>query len=44
MDTGLCSYLSKYPNSETLEIGALSGAIFETFVVSEIIKKLQVID
>lgn len=38
MDTGLCSYLAKYPNSETLEVGALSGAIFETFVVSEIIK------
>ena len=40
MDTGLCSYLAKYPNPETLEIGALSGAIFETFVVSEIIKNL----
>ena len=38
MDTGLCSYLAKYPNPETLEIGALSGAIFETFVISEIIK------
>ena len=40
MDTGLCSYLAKYPNPETLEIGALSGAIFETFVVSEIIKNV----
>ena len=40
MDTGLCSYLAKYPNSETLEVGALGGAIFETFVVSEIIKNL----
>lgn len=40
MDTGLCSYLAKYPNPETLEIGALSGAIFETFVVSEIIKNM----
>ena len=40
MDTGLCSYLVKYPNPETLEIGALSGAIFETFVVSEIIKNI----
>jgi len=38
MDTGLCSYLAKYPNPETLEVGALSGAIFETYVVSEIIK------
>lgn len=40
MDTGLCSYLAKYPNPETLEIGALSEAIFETFVVSEIIKNI----
>ena len=40
MDTGLCSYLAKYPNPQTLEIGALSGAIFETFVVSEIIKNI----
>lgn len=40
MDTGLCSYLAKYPNSETLEVGALSGAIFETFVISEIIKNI----
>lgn len=38
MDTGLCSYLAKYPNAETLEVGALSGGIFETYVVSEIIK------
>ena len=40
MDTGLCSYLAKYPNPETLEIGALFGVIFETFVVSEIIKNI----
>ncbi|MDY2575677.1 MAG: ATP-binding protein [Bacilli bacterium] len=40
MDTGLCSYLAKYPNQETLEVGALAGAIFETFVVSEIIKNM----
>lgn len=40
MDTGLCSYLAKYPTPQTLEVGALSGAIFETFVVSEIIKNL----
>ena len=38
MDTGLCSYLAKYPNFETLEVGILSGAIFETYVISEIIK------
>lgn len=40
MDTGLCCYLAKYPTPDTLEVGALSGAIFETFVVSEIIKNL----
>lgn len=40
MDTGLASYLAKYPTAETLENGALSGAIFETFVVSEIVKNL----
>ena len=38
MDTGLCSYLCKWPNAEMLEQCAMSGAFFETFVVSEIIK------
>jgi predicted AAA+ superfamily ATPase len=38
MDTGFVSYLTKYPNSDTLEVSNLGGAIFETFVVSEIIK------
>lgn len=38
MDTGLASYLCRWPNSETLENGAASGAFFETYVVSEIIK------
>lgn len=38
MDTGLCTYLAKYPNPEILEVSALSGAIFETYVVSEIVK------
>lgn len=41
MDTGLCSYLAKWPNYETLEVGAMSGSIFETYVVSEIIKNLS---
>lgn len=41
MDTGLCSYLAKYQSVETLEFGALSGAIFETYVVSEIIKNFS---
>lgn len=38
MDTGLACYLTKYPNAEVLEASAYSGHIFETFVISEIIK------
>jgi predicted AAA+ superfamily ATPase len=37
-DTGLCAYLCAWTSSETLSIGAMSGAILETYVVSEIIK------
>ena len=37
-DTGLCSYLTNWDNPQVLESGAMSGAIFETFVISEIIK------
>jgi hypothetical protein len=37
-DTGLVSYLCKWQSPETLLVGAQSGAILETFVVSEIIK------
>lgn len=38
MDTGLCAYLTRWTSSESLEISAMSGAFFETFVVSEIVK------
>lgn len=38
MDTGLCAYLCRWPNAQMLEECAMSGAFFETFVVSEIIK------
>ena len=38
MDTGLCSYLCKWPNARMLMDCAMSGAFFETYVVSEIIK------
>lgn len=38
MDTGLASYLTKFPTSETLEISYYAGAIFETYVVTEIVK------
>jgi len=37
-DTGLACYLTKWNTPETLLCGAFSGAIFETYVVSEIIK------
>jgi predicted AAA+ superfamily ATPase len=39
MDTGLAAYLCRWPNSETLEAGPMSGAFFETRVVTEIIKE-----
>ena len=38
MDTGLCAYLCKWPNAEMLENGAMGGAFFETYVVSELVK------
>ena len=38
LDTGLCTYLTRWTNSETLEVSAMSGAFFETYVVSEIVK------
>lgn len=37
-DTGLAAYLTRWLTSETLATGAMSGAFFETFVVSEILK------
>ena len=38
MDTGLACYLTGYIDSITLEKSAYNGAIFETFVITEIIK------
>ena len=37
-DTGLASYLTRWLTADTLAFGAMSGAMFETFVVSEILK------
>ena len=37
-DTGLCSYLTRWLTAETLKNGAMAGAMFETFVVNEILK------
>jgi predicted AAA+ superfamily ATPase len=41
MDTGLCAYLTKWNSPQSLEAGNMSGSIFETYVVSEIIKSYQ---
>lgn len=38
LDTGLAAYLLKWGNAEALEKGAMSGAIFESYVFSEIYK------
>lgn len=38
MDTGLAAYLCRWPTAETLENGAMDGAFFETYVVTEIVK------
>ena len=37
-DTGLCAYLCGWTSAETLSVGAMNGAIFESYIVSEIIK------
>ena len=37
-DTGLVSYLTRWSSAETLANGAMSGAIFENYAVSEIAK------
>lgn len=38
LDTGLASYLTEWSSPETLEAGAMSGAILETWVVIEVLK------
>ena len=37
-DTGLAAYLTRWLTPEALAYGAMSGAMFETFVISEILK------
>ena len=37
-DTGLAAYLTRWLTPETLANGAMSGAFFETFVITEILK------
>ncbi len=38
MDTGLCAYLTRWSSAKTLEASMMSGAVFETYAVSEIVK------
>lgn len=40
-DTGLVCYLTRWLTPETLAYGAMSGHVFETFVVSEILKSFS---
>ncbi|MBN1931338.1 MAG: ATP-binding protein [Desulfobacterales bacterium] len=41
LDTGLCAYLTEWSSPETLEAGAMTGAILETWIVIEILKSYQ---
>ena len=38
LDTGLCAYLTGWSSPETLEAGAMSGAILETWILTELLK------
>ena len=38
LDTGLAAYLTRWPDAAALEAGAMSGALLETWTVSEILK------
>ena len=38
LDTGLAAYLTRWNTVEVMKSGAMAGAFFETFVLSEIIK------
>ena len=38
LDTGLCCHLTRWPDPASLETGAMSGAILETYLFTEILK------
>ncbi len=40
-DTGLACYLTRWLTAENLAYGAMSGPLFETFIVSEILKSFS---
>ena len=37
LDTGLCAYLTEWSSPETLAAGAMSGALLETYVFTEVL-------
>ncbi|MDR2891903.1 MAG: ATP-binding protein [Deltaproteobacteria bacterium] len=41
LDTGLAAYLTEWSSPETLESGAMSGAILETWILGELLKSWQ---
>ena len=41
LDTGLAAYLTEWSSPETLEAGAMSGAILETWILGELLKSWQ---
>ncbi len=41
LDTGLCAYLTEWTSPETLEAGAMSGPILESWIVSELLKSYR---
>jgi len=38
LDTGLAAYLTRWNTADVMKNGAMAGAFFETFVISEIVK------
>jgi len=38
LDTGLASHLTKWPDAKSLESGAMSGSILETWLFTELLK------
>ncbi len=38
LDTGLAAYLTEWSSPQTLEVGAMSGAILETWIITELLK------
>lgn len=38
LDTGLASYLTKWNTLESLQSGSMAGAMFETYIIGEVIK------